>query len=103
MAQAHRAHAGAGKRCESEDRHGIGVVEHPGLWAELFCIVQNVEPGGASAQRFEDASWAACVANTLIDAILHRNIEVMAYIGETSDLNGVDDEIAPCQQFASLG
>jgi hypothetical protein len=56
--------------------------------------VQDVEQDRAGTQRFEDSSRADRVANALVDAILHRNIEVVAHVGETRNLNGVDDEIA---------
>src|SRR6266480_7999122 len=65
--------------------------------------MKDVKPGRTGAQRFEDSSWADGVANTLIDAIFHGNVKIVAYIGKTGDLNRVDDKITPCQQVAALG
>ena len=41
MAQANITHAGVGKGCQSEDRHRIGIVEHPGLRAKLLGVGFN--------------------------------------------------------------
>ena len=71
--------------------------------AEPPGIVKNVEPGRTGAQRLENSARADGIADTLIHTILHRYIEVVAYIGETGDLNGVDDKIALRQQVATFG
>src|SRR6266550_5163998 len=65
--------------------------------------MKDVKPGRTGAQCFEDSARADSVANTLINAVLHRNVEIVAYIGETGNLNRVDDKITPCQQVAALG
>src|SRR5260370_40080264 len=98
MTQAHRAHRGTSKSHKGEYRHRIGIVEHQGLRAEPLGVVKNIQPDGTSAQRLKDSSWADGVADTLVHAILHRDIEIVAHIGETSHLDGVDDEITSCQQ-----
>ena len=43
------------------------------------------------------------VANTLIDAVLHGDIEVVAHICETGDLDHIDDKITALQNVTTLG
>src|SRR5947209_19120089 len=102
VAQTHRAHAGADKCCKGQDRHGIRVVKYQGLRAETFRVMQDIKPDRAGTERFENAAWADGIANALVDAILHGNVEVVAHVRQTCYLNRVDDEITPCQQVTPL-
>src|SRR5260370_1383479 len=102
MTQTHGTHLRPDKRCQSEYRHRIGIVEHPGLWAELLGIVKDIEPGRTGAQCLEDTARTNGIANTLIDPMLHGQIKVMAHIGETGNFDAIDNKIAPGQQVTSL-
>lgn len=70
--------------------------------AKPLGIVEDVEPDQASAQGFEDAARADGIADTLVDAVVQWNLEVVTNVGKASDLNRVDQEIAAQEQVLPL-
>lgn len=85
-------------------RHWVGVVEHLGAgFADLPDVPAEIEERRNRALPVHDAAGADRVADTLIDAILQRYLDVGREGLEATDANAVDDIARSFESLAALG
>ena len=103
MTEADGADLGLAQNSAGEGTHGVGVVEQPGIGADLLHIAGEIEHDRKGAQDAEDAADADGVGDGLTQTILFGDLEVGDGAGVVAaDLYGVDDEIGAAQGFAPL-
>ena len=78
---------------QHEHRHRVGVVEQPGVGAELGHVGGDALHHRDGAQRAEDAADAQRVADRLPQAVPARDLEVDQRGGIAADLDHVDHVI----------
>ena len=93
---------GAGVVGPTVHRHGVGVVEQPGMWAEFGHVRADGEQNGDRAQGAEDGAHPARVGDRLPQAVLLRDLEVRQGRFVHADLDHVDGEIGALESAAAI-
>ena len=89
-------------RGETHDAHGVGVVEHDRVGAQLHRIAEDVEPDGHRPHRLEQPAGADGVADALVDAELQRDVVVVADAPGPAHVDGVNQIIGARHDFAAV-
>ena len=98
VAQAHGLDAAAAQHGGGEHGHGVGVVEEPGVRADLLHVMGKVQHDRDGPQRAEDAADAQGVGDGLAQAVLLGHFEVRDGAGVVEpDLDGVDHVVGAAQ------
>ena len=98
VAQAHGLDSRVALHGPGEHGHGVGVVQEPGVGADLLHVMGEVHHHRDGAQRPEDAADAQGVGDSLAQAVLFRHLKVGDGAGLVqAHLDGVDHVIGPAQ------
>jgi hypothetical protein len=84
-------------------RHRVGVVEQPGVRADLEHVAGQVTEEGEGAQATEHAADAEGVRDRLPDAEPFRDVEVGERGRVPADRHGVDHEVRAVERGAAVG
>ncbi|MDG0792698.1 hypothetical protein OMP38_18810 [Cohnella ginsengisoli] len=84
-------------------RHRVGIVEQQRVRRELPHVLGDVEQHRDRAKREEYAAGAERVADALLDAVLERDLDVVAVRLETADASEADDVVGVLDRFALAG
>ena len=85
-----------------EHRHRVGVVEQPGLGADLVDVAGDLEHHRDRPQRAEHPADAERVADRLAQAVTLGDLEVTHGRVVTADLDLVDHEVGALERRAPL-
>ena len=86
-----------------DDRHRVGVIEEPGVGADLLHIAGEVTQHVNGAQTAENSADAEGVGNGLAQTVLFRYLEIYDGAGVVkSHLNGVYNEIGIAQSVLAV-
>ena len=86
----------------AEHRHRIGVIEHQGIWAITLHVAGDIDQDRYRAQRTENAGDAARVADVHIDAVFHRDLDIVPPDLGRADQNCDDHIIGATQRFDAV-
>ena len=103
MAQAHGLDAGEPEHRAGQHRHGVGVVEEPGVRADFLHVPGEVQHHRDGAQRPEHAADAQRVRDGLLEAVLLRDLEVGDGAGlVAAHLDGVDHVVRALERSLAV-
>ena len=83
-------------------RHRVGVVQQPGVGAQLGHVAADVEEHRDRAQGAKDGADPERVADRLAQAVLLGDVEVEARGGDAADLDRVDGEVGAVEGRATV-
>ena len=103
VAQAHDLQIGALGQRAADGAHGIGVVEEPGVGAQVVHVLGNRLEHRHGAQSARPPARANRVAGGEDHAVLFGNVEVDGPQAPVVQRNGDDDVVRAVQQVAPVG
>ena len=86
-----------------DDRHRVGVVQQPGIGAQLFHIVADIQDGRYVARAVEHSTRTARVGDGLVDAVFERDFFFWTGGFVAAHPDGHDHVIRPGQGFTAVG
>ncbi len=100
VAQSHCFHAGVPLHVAGQHGHGVGVIQKPGIRADLSHVIGKVLKHRDGAQRAHDAADSKGVAYGLAQTVFFRDFKVSDGTGVVSPyLNSVDHKVGSPEGF----